>query len=286
MEAPFSFLPESLLQRGLLAATLAVALTAALELTCLDEVRKLCHSRNRSHQALYYSALRTNLCNNLVLGPLAYYVAVHYFCQAPGQLSLPEQLQAMVGIVLVEAVLYYCVHRAFHEVRGLYWMHRYHHQFNTVVVPSSANAVSVPEYGIAYMLPLVAGVAVTRADELSAFGGSAVVAVANLLIHTPWLVAGDNDDTAQSPSPPDPSCCHPLSWLFVTATDHFSHHRPHKGSHRNNSNNSSNDKTTAKKNKKNYGAPVLHVDRILERCSSLHHQATSGTTKTSRPTRE
>ena len=228
MEAPFSFLPSSLLNRGFVAASLAILLTAALELTCLDEVRKLC----ASNKALYRSALWTNLFNNMVLGSITYYVAVYGFCQPPGQLSVTEQLQAIIGIVLIEAVLYYVVHKSFHEVKGLYWMHSYHHKFNTVVVPSSANAVSVAEYVVAYMLPLVIGIVLTRADEMAAFLGSAVVAITNLLIHTPWLEQQQNS----------------YHWVLVSAADHLSHHRKTRG---------------------NYGAPVFHIDRIMERCASF-----------------
>lgn len=229
MEAPFSFLPSSLFHRGVLNGSLAVLLTVALELTCLDEVRKLC----ASNKALYRSALWSNLFNNVVLGSITYHFTVYVFCQPPGLLSVTEQVQAVAGIVVIEAVLYYIIHKAFHEVKGLYWMHSYHHKFNAVVLPSSANAVSVAEYGVAYMLPLVIGVMVTRADETAAFLGAAIVAIPNLLIHTPWLEQYN----------------HHYPWVFVSAADHLSHHRKTRG---------------------NYGAPVLHMDRIVERCSSFH----------------
>ena len=39
----------------------------------------------------------------------------------------------------------------------MYWAHRFHHKFNVVVVPVTANAVSLAEYAIAYMAPFVAG---------------------------------------------------------------------------------------------------------------------------------
>jgi sterol desaturase/sphingolipid hydroxylase (fatty acid hydroxylase superfamily) len=134
---------------------------------------------------------------------------------------------------VIEAVLYYFIHKAFHEVKGLYWIHSYHHKFNTVVVPSSANAVSVAEYCFAYMLPLVVGVVVTRADETAAYLGAAIVGIANLLIHTPWLEKQK------------------YYWTFVTTGDHLTHHRKTRG---------------------NYGAPVFHLDRIVERCSSFNQK--------------
>jgi sterol desaturase/sphingolipid hydroxylase (fatty acid hydroxylase superfamily) len=55
------------------------------------------------------------------------------------------------------------------------------------------------------------------------------VGVTNLLIHTPWLER------------------YPYHWIFVSASDHLTHHRKVRG---------------------NYGAPVLHMDRIVEYCST------------------
>jgi sterol desaturase/sphingolipid hydroxylase (fatty acid hydroxylase superfamily) len=225
MEAPFSFLPESLWVRGLCASSLAVALTVVLEATCWNDVKRL----YLSNKALYYSSLRCNILNNVGLGSATYYFAICFYCQRPGTLSFIEQAQAMVGIVVTEAILYYFIHMAFHEVKGLYWMHSYHHKFNTIVLPSSANAVSIAEYTLAYMTPLVFAVWLTRADEVAAFLGSAVVGVTNLLIHTPWLER------------------YPYHWIFVSASDHLTHHRKVRG---------------------NYGAPVLHMDRIVEYCST------------------
>ena len=37
---------------------------------------------------------------------------------------------------------YYCAHRWMHT-RRMYWAHRFHHRFNSVVVPVTANAVTV-----------------------------------------------------------------------------------------------------------------------------------------------
>jgi sterol desaturase/sphingolipid hydroxylase (fatty acid hydroxylase superfamily) len=224
-----SLIPASLWHRSLMAGTLAVLLTAAHETSCLDQVRKL-RSSSREGKSLYASAWLCNLFNNVVLGGFTYYSTVKWICDHGSTKSLHEQILAASGVVAIEAILYYAIHMAFHEVKILYWMHRYHHKFNTVVLPSSANAVSLAEYCFAYMVPLVVGVKLTAADEVAAFSGALVVAVTNLLIHTPWL------EGVQYPS-----------WIFVTASDHLSHHRKTRG---------------------NYGAPVFHLDRIMEHCST------------------
>jgi sterol desaturase/sphingolipid hydroxylase (fatty acid hydroxylase superfamily) len=96
------------------------------------------------------------------------------------------------------------------------------------VLPSSANAVSVAEYVFAYMIPIVIGVAVMRADELSSFLAAAVIGVTNLIIHTPgWWEESTHKH---------------YHWIFVSTRDHLNHHR--------------------KNQRGNYGAPVLHLDRI------------------------
>jgi hypothetical protein len=219
------------MRNGVLSGLTAVALTAVLEV-CLsiDDVRQL--RSTKAGRELYRDCIWSNIRNNLVLGPITYYLTIEYICRS-GPLTLAQQMQSVFGIVLIEGVLFYLVHKAFHEIKGLYWMHRYHHRFNTIVLPSSSNAVSIAEYMFAYMIPIVVGVIVMGADEVSTFLGAAIIAVTNLLIHTPQL-----EDYV-------------WFWAFVSTHDHLEHHRKLRG---------------------NYGAPVFHVDRIVRRLStgSLH----------------
>lgn len=274
MESPLSFLPEQLWHRACLATSLAVLLTVALELSCYNAVQQFRmvsvpspSLQKNSNQSLYRSAILINLRNNILLGSLTYYTTVRYVCQPPNKLSLWGQIQAAAAIVAIEAVLYYLIHKAFHEVPGWYWMHRYHHQFHIVVLPSAANAVSIAEYSLAYMLPLIVATALVRADEISAVSGSTVVAVANLLVHTPWMEHlcwyKDIPDINASKSTTSTSSSFNNSfwWILVSASDHMTHHRKHQ--------------------KGNYGAPVFHLDRIVHRCASLgSFRSTGSKTKT------
>jgi len=224
-----ALIPSNLWYRALLSCSLASVLTVILETTCLEHVRKI-RSTNAG-RALHTSAWYVSSFNNVVLGTATYYTTVRYVCHPTGSKTLQEQVMAAAGVVVIEAFLYYLVHKAFHEVKGLYWMHKYHHGFSEVVLPSAANAVSIFEYTIAYMMPLMVGALLTQADEAAAVLGATVVAISNLFLHTPWLA------THEYPH-----------WIFVSASDHLSHHRNLKG---------------------NYGAPVFHVDRIVERCASF-----------------
>jgi sterol desaturase/sphingolipid hydroxylase (fatty acid hydroxylase superfamily) len=225
-----SLIMSSSVVRGFLVAGLAVILTAALEMASLPHVQKLLATKDGPE--LYRSAILTNIFNNLVIGPLVYHFTITYICQEASLTTL-ERIRCVIGIVVVEGILYYSLHKAFHEIKGLYWIHRYHHKFNTAVVPSSANAVSVAEYVSAYMIPIVSGVVLMQADEVSAVLAAAIIAVTNLLIHTPSLSNRK------------------YFWMLVSTQDHLEHHR---------------------KNKSNYGAPVIHMDRILASFSESFQQ--------------
>lgn len=136
-------LPDGM-RNGILSGSVAVLITTVLELVLSrDDVGKL--QSTPAGRELYRDCLYSNIRNNLFLGPITYFLTIHYICQ-PGPLTLAQQIQSIFGIVLIEGVLFYLVHKAFHEIKGLYWMHRYHHRFNTIVLPSSANAVSIAEY--------------------------------------------------------------------------------------------------------------------------------------------
>merc|ERR1712159_786763 len=80
------------------------------------------------------------------------------------------------AIVLGHAVGYYCAHRWMHT-RRMYWDHRFHHRFNKYVVPVTANAVSLAEYAIAYMLPFIAGSILLRNGKRTTGGVCRCVAV-------------------------------------------------------------------------------------------------------------
>jgi sterol desaturase/sphingolipid hydroxylase (fatty acid hydroxylase superfamily) len=133
----------------------------------------------------------------------------------------------MVGAILLgHSIGYYCAHRWMHT-RRMYWAHRFHHKFNTYVVPVTANAVSLAEYALAYMLPFVVGSAILKPDRLSLFVAVGIISLNNLLIHTPWLA----DLSAQL-----------VPWWFVSTSDHLEHH---------------------KRLTTNWAAPTISIDRLL-----------------------
>lgn len=206
---------------GLIASSLVLILTVFLEMQCPEEVKKL--FKKKAGGDLYKQAVLANLVNVLVFGTLTYWFTVGYVCH-PGPLSLMARIRGAAGVVVVEGFLFYFVHKAFHEVKGLYWAHSFHHRFNEVVLPSTASAVSITEFVFAYMIPIIVGCAVVPNDRVSAIAGSAVISITNLLIHTPFMKGAK------------------YHWFFVAPDDHFRHHR----------------RITT-----DYGAPVISYDRLL-----------------------
>jgi sterol desaturase/sphingolipid hydroxylase (fatty acid hydroxylase superfamily) len=210
---------------GLALAAWTALLTCACELASLASVRRLCASR--TGRALYARGLACNLVNNGVVGPVAY-EAVRVRLLAPASSEWVGFGLALLALLACQAGGYYLAHRAMHTPR-LYWAHRFHHRFaHGTTVPASANAVSVVEYALAYLLPFVTGALVLRPPEDAFFWSVAVVSCNNVLIHTPCLAALG---------------ARWVPWVFVSTADHLAHHR-FLTSH--------------------YAAPTVSVDRLLK----------------------
>eukprot|EP00978_Attheya_sp_CCMP212_P022963 scaffold69486_cov57-Attheya_sp.AAC.1 len=218
---------------GLLLGFLAIkfVLLLILESYCANEVRVLLG--RKGGKSLYLAAIWANFRNDVLIGAPMYHVAITYIC-TQGPLTRAEQARSVLGILVVEGLLFFSIHRAFHKVRGLWWMHRFHHKFNDVVLPSSANAVSIAEFVFAYMIPILIGATIMNADIYSTLCATYIIQISNLFIHTPFL-EGHWPSSKQNKSF--------AAWVFVGTSDHLHHHR-HMTAH--------------------YSAPVFHFDRILD----------------------
>jgi len=218
--------------------------------SCRNDVKKLCSTKEG--RKLYKQCFMANLINIGILAVVTYDIAVVYCCCKSSSSNLEnnnnnfmeatlliERIRKGCGILLIQGLLYYAIHRCYHEVSGLFWVHRFHHKFNDIILPSSANAVSITEFITAYSFPLLAGIYLTKSDELTAIIASAISSVHNVFIHTPWMNHDHNDNNESK------SIYH---WIFVSATDHFHHHREWQG---------------------NYAAPIIHIDRILQKTGNV-----------------
>ena len=205
---------------GVCLGSLNLCFTALLESCFPEDVRRLREKKGGSE--LYKNAWIANIVNLQFLVPMTHYFRVVYTCRTG--LTIWEQFHAVIGILVIESFLYYLVHKAFHDYKQLYWMHSFHHKFNEVILPSTACAVSVFEFTFAYMLPIVLGSYIMKADRVSGIIASGIIGGSNLMIHCPLLANIE------------------LPKFLASAKSHFQHHR---------------------KLTQNYGAPVLQFDSIL-----------------------
>ncbi len=213
-----------LLAEGVAFGSLNVVGMLLLEfILSMEDVRQL--RKREGGKRLHLAGMAATTFNSIVLGSVTYAVIVKYCCVQGQDLRLIQQIRSVIAFLIIENSWYYVAHKAMHTPR-LYWMHRFHHKFNVVVLPSSASAVSIPEFLLAYMAPFLLGSYLGGTDKVSAIIAAMIVMAANFFIHTPAL------EKAMSRLP----------WIFVRPSDHFAHHR----------------QLTC-----NYGAPIFSIDRIL-----------------------
>lgn len=144
--------------------TLMLLLTVLLESFCMDEVQRLI--QKKGGRELYKQAIVANLINVGIFGMLTYWFSVAFAC-VPGPLTILEQIRGIFGALFIEGLLFYLIHKSFHEVKWLYRAHSFHHKFNEIVLPSTANAVSATEFIVAYMFPIFVALAVVPNDRAS-----------------------------------------------------------------------------------------------------------------------
>jgi sterol desaturase/sphingolipid hydroxylase (fatty acid hydroxylase superfamily) len=216
---------------------LTVAVTLVLEVISLDTVRRVL--KQPDGKSLYLKALLANLVNHVFIGIPIYIIAASILC-TKDTLTPFQQFLAVMNIWLVHSVMYYSIHRTFHEYPHLYIkFHSFHHRFNTHVPPISANAVTPGEYLVAYVIPFGVALVVKRTDLWSLSFGTTVMSICNLLVHTPKLEAWSEEWMP--------------AWL-VSTNDHLNHHR--------------------KLNTK-YASPTFNIDYFVERLGWWQRPPTS-----------
>lgn len=176
---------------GLMLATLTLIATIILEIFSLDTVMNVLKQKNG--QKIYMTGIVLNFVNHLGLGG-ALYPVVAYFSINDKDIPIEtwtERIFQITWVVTVHAIIYYYLHKTFHESPSLYiFFHKFHHQFKVYVPPSSANAVTVGEYFAAYMIPFLIAVVpyyVVPIHISSMKIAICFISLTNLLVHTPKL---------------------------------------------------------------------------------------------------
>ncbi|GAX11656.1 hypothetical protein FisN_7Lh016 [Fistulifera solaris] len=209
-----------------------IVLTVVLELCSLPTVKSVLKQTDGS--SLYLTAIWYNFRNHCLLGIPTYAVAVAFLCApltSQSHNNILKTIANILSVILLQNLVYYQVHKTFHSSPELYQYHRFHHRFNVHTPPSAANAVSVVEYLVAYVLPFGGIAALVGATEGEMKIAVIVLSVLNLLVHTPRLDS----------LPYWPAC-------LVSPHQHLDHHR----------------KVTV-----HYASPFCNVDWFVEQCTSL-----------------
>ena len=184
---------------------------------CKKEIKIL----KDSHTALYKEAedkIQTNL---------TFLSAFLYLCITPlfvnyDQNNKSIEYTKLLGLIILQNIGYYYGHYLMHH--KFYSIHSFHHRFDRYISSSIAFAVSIEEFLFAYISPLMIGSCILFPNENTFIIATALIAIFNLIIHTPSF------KTEYYPS------------LLVSPNDHLEHH----------------EKKTI-----HYAAPIFSMDRIL-----------------------
>ena len=131
-----------------------------------------------------------------------------------------------VGLLIIQAFGYYYLHYAMHNNRQLRKIHKFHHKFTDVLIPSIGVSVTIMEYSFAYSSPFLLGSYLLNTNLTTLSYAICTISILNIIIHCSEL--------------------RDLKYykIFVSPLDHFNHHKNLP------------DKNT-------YAAPFINVDNIM-----------------------
>lgn len=213
--------------------------TLAMECISLDTVQGVLKQPNG--QDLYWKGWGLAVFNQLVLG-LPIYVAVgSLLCAKEPPATWSTSCFQVCWIMGIHSILYYAVHKAFHEHPAMYQrFHRFHHRYNVHTPPSAANAVTPGEYLIAYALPFLPALLSQPIAASSLKYAGVIIGALNIMVHTPRLEALSKKFV-------------PSFW--VSTNNHLDHHR----------------KLTM-----HYASPTFNVDNILNSATAVLNNDSNG----------
>ena len=218
---------------GTIVICFALWMTVLLEIWSIDTVRELW--KQPGGKELYREAWVASIVNPFVCGLPVYILAAVVFCVEDRdgiEETWLRSLGSILCILFFHSWQYYSIHKAFHEHPRLYQrFHRFHHKFHTYTPPSAANAVTMGEYVLAYIIPFLLPLVVVETSVRSLQMATAILSVCNLLVHTPPI-----EDCVPFRAP---------SW-WVSTSNHQDHHRKYIKSH--------------------YSSPTFNIETLLCAC--------------------
>lgn len=151
---------------------------------------------------LYAESWTMILFNLLFLGPFVY-SCMNPFLRA--KKHIVHSFCDIFNLVAIHSAVYAFIHRCMHKIVAFRPIHKAHHQYKNIVIPSNANAVSANEFLFAYMLPFVTGCILIRPTSFALTSATLIVSGFNLLVHS-------NITMYKGP------------WFLVTPLEHLKHH--------------------------------------------------------------
>ena len=212
MRIPFDFY-----LRGMLIGCIHLCIGFYMDLTFSREE----YNDLKKNKDLWKDAWKSIQINLVGITPISYLflMSSSYF------LSMGEDIfefPKFLGLILIQNGMYFMIHYIMH--RFLYSIHQFHHQFQSILIPSIAFAVSPYEFLVAYLLPFFIGCIIIKPTEITLISSVFFISFLNFIIHT--------------------SKWKEIKWLpyFVSPKDHIEHH----------------EKRTV-----HYSAPFLSFDKIF-----------------------
>lgn len=122
----------------------------------------------------------------------------------------PFCISEYVSIIIIHNIGYFLIHREMHRNLFLFKIHKFHHLFDTIVIPSVSNAVSYEEFLLSLVLPFSCVAFIIRPSEISFICAIETISILHMLMHTNEL---DN-----------------IKWIpgMVAPSLHIEHHRNKK----------------------------------------------------------
>lgn len=169
----------------------------------------------------YIDGIKANFINMICIGPATYSIISYAFTDNS---TTYIQLGNLTCLLITHNGLYYIFHYLMHKPI-LYSIHKFHHQYDNILLPSLGNAVSKEEFLLAYMSPFIIGAKLFNPNETTFIAAISIIASLNMAIHTKEL---EN-----------------VQWIkyLVSPNQHLEHHRIKD---------------------KHYAAPLLNIDFILK----------------------
>lgn len=130
-------------------------------------------------------------------------------------------------LLIIQSVGYYLLHLLMHNNRQLRKIHKFHHKFTNVLIPTIGTSVTISEYTFAYSSPFLLGSYLINPNLITLSYAIGTISLLNIIIH-----------------------CNELTYLkypklIVSPFNHLTHHKNIP-------------------NKNTYAAPFLNIDNIIE----------------------